>query len=177
MVVIRRLQPSVVISLPTKAPAYRHSQGAITLRRAADHPSPTPQPTPCRLWQGTIDNHGYGTWWRKREDGTWLKTRPHRWVLEMVLGRKLRKTEMVMHLCDQPLCYRADQLAVGTAAQNNADMKAKGRLKHSSQGIDGWTKRRIQRKYLAGLHQQTIADEEGVRREVVARAVKGIYVP
>jgi len=180
MVQIRTLKPLVRISLPTKAPMVKPLQGKTTVRRLIDHPAPTPQPTPCRLWQGTIDNHGYGTWWRKIPDGEtyrWLKTRPHRWILEVVLERKLRKNEVVMHLCDNPLCYRADHLEVGTVKQNNHDMMRKGRYKHSTQGIDGWTRKRIQKKYLSGLHQQTIADEEGVKREVVARAVKGIFVP
>lgn len=51
----------------------------------------------------------------------------HRWVFEQVLGRRLTNQETVLHLCDNPPCYRYDHLRLGTVQENNADMKAKGR--------------------------------------------------
>jgi hypothetical protein len=90
----------------------------VTVRRTlADYPPPTPQPTPCRLWQGVLRN-GYGV----RPDGQSM----HRWVWEQINGPIPAGME-VMHLCDQPLCYRYDHLRLGTHAENVADMKAKGR--------------------------------------------------
>jgi hypothetical protein len=35
----------------------------------------------------------------------------------------------VCHRCDQPLCYRYDHLFLGTPAENQADMRAKGRAR------------------------------------------------
>lgn len=125
---IRTLKPSIEIAIPrrTSAKAYRGSMAKIVERRLADHPPPTPQPTPCRLWQGAVDNHGYGTWHRY-DNGQRDKVRPHRWVMEQVYG-SLKDDQVIMHLCDQPLCYRVEHLRIGTIAENNADMKAKGRL-------------------------------------------------
>jgi HNH endonuclease len=37
---------------------------------------------------------------------------------------------VVMHLCDNPPCYRYDHLRLGTNADNMADMVAKGRAHH-----------------------------------------------
>lgn len=48
----------------------------------------------------------------------------HRWVWEQLHG----PTDLhILHKCDQPLCYRYDHLFAGTAADNSADMTAKGR--------------------------------------------------
>jgi len=35
--------------------------------------------------------------------------------------------QIVRHLCDNPACFRYDHLAIGTQADNLADMAAKGR--------------------------------------------------
>jgi hypothetical protein len=186
MVAIRQLQPSVEIALPrrTSAKAYRGLQAATVVRSVKDHPSPTPQPTPCRLWQGAVDNHGYGTWHRYERGegprrGARNKVRPHRWVVEQIHG-PLRPDQVIMHLCDNPLCFRYDHLRIGTTAENNADMIAKGR--HVPRG-----KRRpedhiaiavrdatIQRLWLSGLSRKTIAETMGCSYSCVQIATKGI---
>lgn len=96
-------------------------------RSLADFPTPTPQPTPCRLWQGPLQE-GYG----QRFSRTGHR-RMHRWVMSVALGRPLARNEVVMHLCDQPLCYRFDHLRLGTVAENNADMRSKGRARFAVQ--------------------------------------------
>jgi len=183
MVVIRSLQPSIDIRMPSKTPGYRPSKAFSEVRWARDHPSPTPQPTPCRLWQGPVDEHGYGTMWRVmnrrgNEGFTRVKTRPHRWVVEQVLGRKLKSEEVVMHLCDNPLCYRYSHLQVGSYRDNNHDMMAKGRYRHA-----GGKKRptltaaqvsKIVRMYLSGLTQSTIAEEMGISKAEVTKHVSGL---
>lgn len=90
-------------------------------RRLADHPAPTPQPTPCRLWQGATSK-GYGV----RTDNS----KVHRWVMSMALGRPLLSSETVLHECDQRLCYRFEHLRLGTIADNNLDARLKGRHGH-----------------------------------------------
>ena len=86
-------------------------------RTLADYPPPTPQPTPCRLWQGRTE-HGYGV----RADGK----RMHVWVWEQING-PVPRGKQVNHRCDNPPCYRYDHLWLGTQAENMADMTAKGR--------------------------------------------------
>lgn len=94
-------------------------RGSFVVRRSlADHPAPTPQPTPCRLWQGYADRHGYG----RRHDGE----RVHRWVWRLAHGA-ISPGVGVLHRCDNPPCYRLDHLFVGTHTDNMRDMAAKGR--------------------------------------------------
>ena len=130
MVQIRHLKPTVKIRMPTdrsRGNAYRPSQVVVVRRTNHDFPPPTPQPTPCRLWQGTKGSDGYG--WRKitLPDGTRKSRSMHRWVMEQYLGRDLKSHEIVLHACDQPLCYRLEHLSLGTIIDNNRDMKRKGR--------------------------------------------------
>jgi len=87
-------------------------------RTLADFPSPTPQPTPCRLWQGALSGSGYA----QRTDHQAM----HRWVWEQING-PVPPGMHVCHRCDNPLCYRYDHLFLGTQAENLADMTKKGR--------------------------------------------------
>ena len=98
------------------------SRRTSTLRTLADFPTPTPQPTPCRLWQGPLSS-GYG--WRSDQQYQ------HRWVWEQING-PIPEGMYVLHRCDQPLCYRYDHLFLGTHAENIADMEAKGRRRGGS---------------------------------------------
>lgn len=86
-------------------------------------------PTPCREWRGSVDSDGYGM---KRFNGK--KRGVHRWVYSRVnggfrgiIGKK------VLHLCDNPKCYRYDHLWAGTQTTNMVDRHAKGRDARGSQ--------------------------------------------
>jgi hypothetical protein len=91
------------------------------VRRLVDHPAPTPQSTPCRLWQGATSGNSYGTL-RVGQDKVYV----HRWVWEQANG-PIPPGMQIMHHCDQPLCYRLDHLALGTRSDNMMDMSRKGR--------------------------------------------------
>lgn len=98
-----------------------HPRRKTVVRRLIDHPSPTPQPTFCRLWQGRLNAEGYGQRWDRDRQKMVLV---HRWVWEQVHG----PTDLyVLHHCDQPLCYRYEHLFAGTAADNTRDMESKNR--------------------------------------------------
>lgn len=92
------------------------------VRTAKTHPAPTPQPTPCVLWQGsTFKANGYGRKWDPVRQRSILA---HRWAWEYLHG----PTDLdVLHKCDNPPCFRIDHLFVGTAVDNALDMMAKGR--------------------------------------------------
>lgn len=129
MVEIRKLQPLVKIRGFHEPSAYDRALAAgrpviHTERRRKDFPPPTPQPTPCILWQGAVDKDGYGT---RRTEANGPKRAVHRWIIEYAYGTKLGPRDVVMHLCDNPPCYRLEHLRVGTVASNNADARAKGR--------------------------------------------------
>lgn len=186
MVQIRRLQPSVKIALPTKPkkPVNWPSTKKQVVRRLVDFPPPTPQPTPCRLWQGSCDPFGYGRMKRKNARGKWETVKVYRWVMEEVLGRKLASHEFILHACDNPPCYRLDHLSVGSAKDNNLDMMLKGRhvpppvnkligSLHPMAKFTDAQVRKIRRDFETGVRAETLAKEYGVDRATIRRMVKG----
>ena len=101
----------------------RHRTDRMSVRRRlSEHPTPTPLGTPCRLWQGAITADGYGYLYAFGKP-----VGVHRWVMAHLHGWDAIKGQVVMHLCDQPLCFRADHLRLGTHPENVADRDAKGR--------------------------------------------------
>lgn len=89
-----------------------------------------PQARDCWLWRGAIADDGYGRFWIKR-DGRVLVVRPHRYAYAAAFGL-LDDGVVVMHDCDEPICCRADPVAVnhliaGTQADNLAMMGDRGR--------------------------------------------------
>lgn len=78
-------------------------------------------------------------------DGIRRKILLHRWVMEMYLGRRLDRYELVCHHCDNPPCFRLDHLFVGTPTDNMQDMLRKGRAKNGvSVGGARWVHRGVQ---------------------------------
>ncbi len=186
MVEIRRLQPMTRLRIPEK-PFIPPTPSARRPRRwLKDYPPPTPQPTPCRLWQGAVDKYGYGKKKVKyQRDGPWESDKIHRWVLNQLRAVRLRPDQVVLHLCDQPLCYRVDHLKVGTIADNNADMLAKGRasappvniLKGEKHGMSKLTRAAVEvlwEMHERGASQVEIGRALGVSRTTVRRVLRGL---
>lgn len=182
---LRTLTPTKRIRVPTdKQAKYRHTQVKVVRRTQATHPSPTPQPTPCRLWQGAAGSDGYG--WRKVGEGHKRKgVSMHRWVMSQALERKLAPNEVVLHACDNPFCYRLDHLSIGTVQSNNADMRAKGRdVKpprnvfhgecHPMAKLTERQVRDIRGHYQSGLATKTIARMYEVAPSTIRRILKGV---
>src|SRR5580765_1099568 len=111
---------------PTPQPQRRRSTFKRQERRRRDYPPPTPQPTPCVLWQGAVDRYGYGAL-KVKVDGVVKSYKAHRWIVEQVEDRRLAPSEVILHRCDNPPCFAYHHLKIGTIAENNADMLAKGR--------------------------------------------------
>ncbi len=72
----------------------------------------------CRLWTGRLTECGYG-----RFGNHW---RAHRVAWELAHG-PVPAGLFVCHRCDVRTCVEVSHLFLGTAADNNADMHAKGR--------------------------------------------------
>jgi len=139
-------------------------------------PAPTPQPTPCRVWQGSVDRDGYG---HKRG-------RVHRWVWQSVYG-PIPDGMVVMHKCDNPPCFRLDHLQLGTVADNNADRDAKGRRNadhnplwlhksgesHTQAKLCETQVALIKRRVLDGCNQRALAKEFGVCPATITNIKKG----
>jgi len=77
--------------------------------------------TPCIEWTGARHRFGYGD---LRIGGKLY--RAHRLAWEREHG-PIPAGMSVLHRCDNPPCYNVDHLFLGTQADNNRDMAAKGR--------------------------------------------------
>lgn len=79
-------------------------------------------PEGCWEWTGaTIGHMGYG--WMRFDGRSQLAHR----VSWLVYQGEIPDGMQVMHTCDNPVCVRPDHLCLGTNADNQADMVAKGR--------------------------------------------------
>ena len=80
-----------------------------------------PGPSACWLWVGAIGDDGYGRFWTQTTDGGQRMLRAHRAAAEIIYGVKAITDQLVTHLCDNPLCVRAENsreghLFIGTHA-------------------------------------------------------------
>ena len=107
-------------------PPRRGRPRVFVTRRLVDYPAPTPQRTPCRLWQGAVDGDGYGQM-ADYHRGRGHKKYAHRWVWEAVNG-PIPKGMVIRHKCDNRVCFRLSHLEIGTVADNNADASERGHL-------------------------------------------------
>lgn len=86
-----------------------------------------PLKTSCWIWHGSKKLNGYGKLNERRADGsirTWLA---HRWAVARVKGVRIRKGQVVMHLCNVPACCNPDHLSVGTQRSNVRQCVREGR--------------------------------------------------
>lgn len=82
----------------------------------------------CWLWIASGARPGYGQFrFNGRNQGT------HRVAWQLVNG-PIPKGLCVCHRCDVKRCVNPDHLFLGTSADNNRDMAAKGRLVHNNKG-------------------------------------------
>lgn len=81
----------------------------------------------CWLWTGAKNRMGYGVFQiGRRGEGTVLASR---YAWEFFCG-DIPDGLCVLHRCDTPACVNHRHLFLGTRADNNRDMVAKGRWKN-----------------------------------------------
>ena len=99
----------------------------LYVRRRVDYPPPNPQPTPCRIWQGSVDRYGYGRVRLKMQNKVHEQMTASRWIWRMANG-PIPEGMVVRHKCDNPPCFRLSHLELGTVADNNRDASERGHL-------------------------------------------------
>ena len=82
----------------------------------------------CWTWTGSKTVAGYGVvYLGGYAQGKEIKMYAHRYSFELEYGYL---PDVVMHICDNPICVRPSHLAPGNWDTNNKDMIAKGRHGH-----------------------------------------------
>lgn len=83
-------------------------------------------PSACWIWTGAIGDDGYGRFWTQTPGSGQRMLRAHRAAAEIIYGLEEITGRLVTHLCDNPLCVRAEldgagHLFIGTHAENMAE--------------------------------------------------------
>lgn len=84
----------------------------------------------CWIWNGALDNHGYGSVSVKRS-GKFIKIGAHRASFYIKHGA-LNSSLNVLHNCDTPRCVNPNHLYEGTDADNVRDCVSRGRNRNGS---------------------------------------------
>jgi hypothetical protein len=131
-------------------------------------------PDQCWLWTGGRNEHGYGVINPGRKSGPPLKA--HRVALTLA-GQEVAGA-VVRHTCDNPPCVNPNHLALGTQADNVADMHDRGRGNIGS--VNGQAKLteplvvEIRRRAGAGEVQKRLAAEYGVSQMTISAVVNRV---
>jgi len=117
----------------------------------------------CWEWTAFLDKGGYGTFKIDRKN-----QRAHRISYTLHKG-DIPPGQVVMHMCDNPKCVNPAHLTLGTLADNNRDMKSKGRMvnpvgtKHGQSKLNNNQVQEIRSIYAQGnSSMQSLADKYGI---------------
>lgn len=134
-----------------------------------------PVSTPCLEYRGALNRAGYA---RVTRHGR--RVMLHRWVVEQVEGPLLPwPDEVVMHLCDNPPCFRYDHLRRATCRDNIVDADEKGRRRrrrgaaHPNAKLTDEDVAAIREGLALGQPQRQLAALFGVSRTLVRKIGSG----
>ena len=121
--------------------------------------------TGCWIWTGGAGSHGYGHIYAGKH------LRVHRAAYEVFVG-PIPKGQIVLHSCDNPLCFNPKHLSVGTSKMNSQDMVAKGRNRNMT-GVSNCNAKLSDHEVLAiradTRTQVIIAEEYGIDQSLVSK--------
>ena len=78
----------------------------------------------CWLWNGRINNQGYGIVWFGGQEGRHIGAHRASWLLHR---GEIPKNMFICHTCDNPICTNPDHLFIGDPLINSRDRANKGR--------------------------------------------------
>lgn len=135
----------------------------------------------CWRWLGGRNSAGYGCF--RSPEGNVV---PHRvaWYLtnggiNLKAPRDSKRSEFVLHKCDNRLCCNPSHLFLGTYADNMKDMYAKNRHpvyrgeEHTNAKLSAEAATEVRRLYAAGFKQTQLALWAGVSQRAISLIVRG----
>lgn len=131
--------------------------------------------TGCWLWTAATKPNGYGI--LGKCDGTRDNQYAHRFAYEHFIG-PIPPGLQVCHRCDVRNCVNPEHLFLGTQADNQADMVAKGRSlrgeRHNLARVTEPVVLEIRRLWDdEGALQRELADRFGITKQQVSNIVRG----
>lgn len=131
-----------------------------------------PLPSFCIDWPWFRDDKGYGV--IGYADAS--KSFAHRWVYEEMVGH-IEDGQVVRHRCDRPPCVNPNHLQVGSRADNQRDMKIRGRAAHGERNARSKVTVEIAALILRlsaiEWSYRAIGDEVGISSMHVGRIIRG----
>jgi hypothetical protein len=127
---------------------------------------PGPLPTPCLVWKGSVNHHGYGDFHRGGK-----RYSAHRAYYELTVG-PIPDGLNCLHHCDNPPCVASDHLYCDTQQRNVDDMWDRGRS--GSNRLTEADVIEIRKLAAQGYSHPDIAKRFGIGRSQVSHIVTGL---
>ena len=140
-----------------------------------------PKSEDCWIWTGAIGDDGYGRFWTPAPDGGQRMVRAHRYALALVTGSLDNLADLhVCHVCDNPICVRAEDSATshlyaGTAFENMADRAARGHHNQQPAAMFFRHETKQHRAHAARVLREHVR-AHGYDPEAVATLLRGVTV-
>ena len=123
----------------------------------------------CWLWTASAAGRGYGQMKVPRQR---KQEYAHR-LSYMIYKGEIPKGQYVLHKCDTPLCVNPDHLFLGSQADNQQDMKNKGRSlfgeRNPSRKLTDSAVRKIRQLLSDGVSQDDVAGMFGIHQMTVSK--------